>query len=115
MARDNFPDKVIRSLRDGVAHRCSKPSCRVSTSAQSEGGAVTNIGKAAHISAASPGGPRYDESMTPEQRKSFENGIWLCANHADEIDKDVLAHPVVLLLQWKSEATVKAKEELGKF
>lgn len=113
MARDNFPEGVIRRLRDRVAHRCSNPSCRVATSAPHDGDAVTNIGKAAHISAASPGGPRYDPTMTTEQRKSFANGIWLCANHADSIDRDVTGHPVELLIQWKREAEATAKSELG--
>lgn len=114
MARDNFPEKVIRKLRDRVAHRCSNPSCRVPTSAPHDTDAVTNIGKAAHICAASLGGPRYDPSMTAELRKSFANGIWLCANHADEIDRDVIGHPVELLRQWKIEAEVRAKTELGR-
>lgn len=52
--------------------------------------------------------------MTPEQRKSFANGIWLCAIHADEIDKDIAGHQTELLLQWKKEAEAKAKAELGR-
>lgn len=41
--------------------------------------AVASI-RAAHICAAAPGGPRYDETKTPEQRAGIENGIWTCAN-----------------------------------
>lgn len=114
MARDNFPANVIRKLRDGVAHRCSNPACRAPTSAPAEdGNAVINIGKAAHICAASPGGPRYDPAMSPEQRKSFDNGIWLCANDADAIDRDVTTYPVSLLIEWKRLAEEMAKTELG--
>ena len=43
----------------------------------------------AHICAAAQGGPRYDASMTPEERKSFENGIWLCQSCSKLIDTDI--------------------------
>jgi hypothetical protein len=36
------------------------------------------VGEAAHISAAAPGGKRYDSSLTPEERRAPSNGIWLC-------------------------------------
>jgi hypothetical protein len=49
---------------------------------------VTCVGVAAHITAASPGGPRYDAELSPKQRCSAENGIWLCQNHAKMIDDD---------------------------
>jgi hypothetical protein len=35
------------------------------------------IGVAAHITAASPEGARYDPSLPPEQRRAADNGIWL--------------------------------------
>lgn len=48
------------------------------------------IGVAAHIAAAAPGpgARRYDHSMTPEQRGSIDNGIWLCASCSILIDRD---------------------------
>jgi len=107
--RDDFTEKTKIKLKDNVGSRCSKPDCRIPTIAKS-----TNIGKAAHIYAASPGGPRYNSSMTAEERKSIDNGIWLCANHADEIDKDPDRYPVELLHKWKSEAEESARNELGK-
>lgn len=39
-------------------------------------GTVT-IGVVAHIYEAVPGGKRYNPHMTPEARKSYENGIWM--------------------------------------
>jgi hypothetical protein len=47
-------------------------------------------GRAAHIhgAASGPGSRRYLASMTPEERRDFANGIWLCAYHADLIDHD---------------------------
>ena len=109
MARDNFTQKVINDLRNRVGLRCSNPDCRVPTIAPSN-----NIGQAAHICAASSGGPRYDKSMTTEERKSINNAIWLCANHATEIDRNPDAFPVELLYRWKQEAEELATKELGK-
>jgi len=109
LARDNFTQKVINDLRNRVGLRCSKPDCRVPTIAPSN-----NIGQAAHICAASSGGPRYDKSMTTEERKSINNAIWLCANHATEIDRNPNAFPVELLYRWKQEAEELATKELGK-
>lgn len=115
MARDNFSQKVINQLRDRVAHRCSNPECRVPTSApSSNGNGINNIGIAAHITAASPNGPRYQSSMTQDIRRSFENGVWLCANCSIKIDRDPQKYPVELIKQWKSTAEAKALLEVGK-
>ena len=45
-------------------------------------------GIAAHISAASRKGPRFDPSLSQERRRSAENGIWACTQHGREIDSD---------------------------
>jgi hypothetical protein len=114
--RDEFPKSTIRSLRERVNSRCSMPDCRVPTSAPSDESCdkVSSIGKAAHICAASPGGPRYKAEMTTQERKSINNAIWLCSNHADLIDTDVKTYPEELLKQWKAEAEGKTKLEQGK-
>ena len=65
-SRDNFRAPVIKTLRERVATRCSNPNCRVATFAPSGEDGVSNIGIAAHIHAASKGGPRYDENMSIE-------------------------------------------------
>ena len=62
------------------------------------------IGKAAHICAAAQGGPRYNAQMTPDERKSAVNGVFLCSNCADMIDKNNGADfPVEVLRRWKDE------------
>lgn len=115
MARDNFSKANIRILRDRVASRCSNPDCRVSTTAASETDDKAKIiGIAAHIHAASPGGPRYDKAMSPQERKSIKNGIWLCANCSGDIDKDVDKYSFVLLNKWKVQAEGYAIIEMGK-
>lgn len=115
MARDNFTKAVIEKLQKRVAHRCSNPACRVPTiGPSSDSDSTTSIGVAAHITAAAPGGPRYDFSLTEKQRKSMGNGIWLCSNCSTVIDKDVDLHPVKLLNEWKQKAEALAIQELGK-
>lgn len=103
--RDDFSSMTIRKIKEMSGDVCSMPSCRVIT-----GGSKKlrdnsfSIGVAAHICAASPGGPRYDLRMSKEDRKSYENGIWLCQTHSRMIDVDPARFPVALLKAWKEEA-----------
>lgn len=111
--RDNFSQRTIRFLKESVAHRCSNPDCRVPTSASTSDHRINNIGDAAHICAAASGGPRYDPSMTSDERSSIENGIWLCKNCARKIDNDPDKYSVSLLKEWKRKAIESALAELG--
>ncbi len=70
----------------------------------SEENKARSIGKACHIHAAAKGGPRFDETQTPEQRRDAANGIWLCSNHAAEVDVDEVRFPAELLKSWKAQA-----------
>lgn len=115
MPRDDFSARVVSALRTRVAHRCSNPECRAPTVGPGDGPhAVASIGKAAHIAAASPGGPRYIAEMTREQRSSIDNGIWLCSNCATKIDVSPDAYPIRLLREWKQQAERTAHEEKGR-
>ena len=59
--RDDFPKPVIEALGKRVAYLCSNPSCRQTTlGPHTDDGTAVNIGVAAHITAASEGGPRFD-------------------------------------------------------
>ncbi|WP_265706414.1 NACHT domain-containing protein [Verminephrobacter aporrectodeae] len=42
--------------------------------------------------------------MTPEQRKSPGNGIWLCQNHGKAVDTGDRIYTVELLRKWKAQA-----------
>lgn len=115
MARDNFLKTVIEKLRMRVSNRCSNPNCRVPTTAPSgDTDKVNNIGIAAHICAASLGGPRFSSKMSTEERKSINNAIWLCANCSIGIDRDIEKYTVSILKGWKKEAESLAADELGK-
>ena len=104
MARDEFSEKTKRLISDRAGNFCSNPTCFALTSGPDSNAGVAKIGVAAHIRAASPGGPRYDPSMTPKERKSAENGIWLCQICARLIDIDPEGYPVEKLNGWKKNA-----------
>lgn len=71
-----------------------------------------NIGVAAHIIAASPGGPRYDDRASPEFRSSIENGIWLCQDCAKLIDSDEIRFSLDLLHDWKFQTEAAVRKQL---
>lgn len=52
--------------------------------------------------------------MTPDERSSFSNGIWLCVACARMIDRDIHAYPVELLRQWKALAETRAALGINK-
>ncbi|MBZ4336435.1 hypothetical protein [Corallococcus sp. AS-1-12] len=103
-------------LAKRVGYLCS--ICEVSTSGPSDetSGSVNNIGVAAHIAAAAggPGARRYDASMTPAERSSIENGIWLCQSCSKKIDGDAATYTVAALLELKKKAESTAKKRHGR-
>ncbi len=103
--RDEFLPQTKRALALRASYLCSFPGCQRPTSGPSDESpeAVSMTGKAAHIHAAAPGGRRYIASMTSEERADISNGIWLCAFHADLIDKDEVTYTADLLRAMKHE------------
>ena len=113
--RDEFPENVKRTVAARVANRCSRPDCRAVTSGpQVDPTKALNLGVAAHITAASPGGPRYDATLSLEQRSDPDNAIWLCQNCAKLVDNDPSQFPADRLREWKSNAEDEALASLGK-
>lgn len=111
--RDDFDARTKDILAHRVGFRCSNPNCRNPTSGpQLNSTKAINIGVASHIKAASKGGKRYDSSQTSEQRKSTDNGIWLCQSCSKLIDNDEIRYTVELLYAWKSQAEAIALREL---
>lgn len=95
-----------------VGYRCSNPNCRLLTAGPGDSNRTVNVGVAAHITAASAGGPRYDESLTPKQRQAAENGIWLCQVHAKAIDDAPNRFTVEVLCEWKRLSEDAARLEI---
>ena len=111
--RDNFSQKSKDELAKRVGFLCSNPTCRATTIApHSEEDKSLSVGVAAHITAASQGGARYDASLTNEVRGSIINGIWLCQNCATLIDRDEAMYSVMTLMIWK---LIAEREQHNKF
>lgn len=111
--RDDFPVNIKDVLAKRIGFRCSNPNCRQLTSGpQTDPSKVINVGVAAHITATSPQGPRYDPVLTPEDRSSINNGIWLCQTCAKLVDNDPIRYSAVTLEAWKREAEEAAIKEL---
>lgn len=111
--RDDFSKITVDILAKRVGYLCSNPDCRMHTVGPNDvADKATIIGIAAHITAAAPGGPRYDIALTPDQRGHIDNGIWLCSNCSLLIDKDPNAFPVALLQTWRSNSEKEMSENI---
>lgn len=115
--RDEFNGKTTETLAKRASFICSNPDCRCLTVAASDVDDMKFLytGKAAHITAASEGGPRYDENLTSEHRSDISNAIFLCSNCADMIDKNKGADfPTTMLLDWKDQHEKWVRDNLNK-
>lgn len=103
--RDNFSERVKQAVAARAGWHCSFAGCAKLTIGPSEDAphASTKIGEAAHICAASPGGRRYDPSMTSEERSGISNAMWLCSDHAKLIDRDEATYTADKLRAMKRE------------
>ena len=111
--RDDFLRPTIDILSKRVAYICSNPECRQPTiGPHSESSKTVSIGVAAHITAASPGGARYNPALSTNERLDIDNGIWLCQSCARLIDMDAKKYTTALLFKWKAEAEAKASRAL---
>ena len=111
--RDDFTQQTVDILAKRVGVRCSNPSCRkLTTGPRTDLARIINIGVAAHITAASPNGPRFNQTLTPDLRASPHNGIWLGQNCAKLVDNDSHRYTVELLQEWKQRAEAAALNEV---
>lgn len=112
--RDDFLETTKRALAQRANYRCSFPSCGKPTSGPSDESlsAYVNIGVAAHIYAAAPGGPRYDAEMLSQARSDIANAIWLCQTHSRLIDEDHVAFPAEKIQQMKADHEGRIRSEI---
>ena len=103
MTRLPILESTVKQLY-GTASTCAYPECDEPLLRWVEGldTPVLNS-RIAHIRAASALGPRYDEAMTDEDRRAFDNLVLLCLPHAEEVDLEALADRYLAetLHQWK--------------
>lgn len=103
MARDDFTAETKKRLAQRAAGRCSYPGCDILCWLPgTQPNDTYSLGVAAHIKAASPSGARYDNTQTSEERKHIDNAIYLCQNHAHQIDQDEESYCVEKLLDYKN-------------
>jgi AAA domain len=103
--RDNFSPGTIDLLAKRAGYMCAFPGCRRLTVGPSEDRATetTMVGVAAHITAASKRGPRYDPSLSSAERSSERNGVWMCQTHGKLIDDNPSKHSVEEISRWKKQ------------
>lgn len=107
-SRDEFRQPTIRQIAQRAGYRCSNPGCLRPTIGPDGGRKTTNLGVAAHITAAAEGGPRFDPNLTGEERSAAENGIWLCQTCSRLVDVDLPSHSTEQLREWKTLAEMRA-------
>jgi predicted NACHT family NTPase len=112
---DEFRGPTKTLLGRAVAYHCSRPECeRLTICANEAGDGTINIGVASHITAAAPGGPRYDSLLSHEQRRHASNGIWLCQNCGKLVDSDESQYTTDQLREWKKNAETKTRSEVAR-
>jgi hypothetical protein len=115
MLRENFTSSVREQIAASAGHQCSFPTCNQRTVGPGPSSQfVSKSGYAAHIYAASAGGPRGQGGLTASELRGAGNGIWLCGKHAKLIDNNKgVAYPPETLLSYKAlhEARVLLEHE----
>ena len=66
-----------------------------------------------HITAASKGGKRYDSTLSPSERRSATNGIWVCSLCHALVDSDEDRYTAEILREWRQSAEQAALAELS--
>lgn len=104
-----YKRSTLRRLDTLSGNECAHPNCTKNLIAED---GISIISKICHIAAASKEGPRFDESMTDDERRGFQNLILLCDEHHVIIDnKENESHyPTHLLKKWKSDHEKKIRE-----
>jgi ABC-type lipoprotein export system ATPase subunit len=111
----DFSPQTRRIIAARAGWRCSMPRCdRVTVGPGPRPGTSTEVGVAAHIFSSSMDGPRGAGGLTPEQRSSVSNGIWLCATHARLVDTNNGAgYTPQLLAGWRDLHEARVAWELS--
>lgn len=95
-----YKPSTVRRLDTLSGNECAHPDCSKKLIAED---GVSIISKICHIAAASKEGPRFDDNMTPDERRGFDNLILLCDEHHVIIDnkENENQYRTPLLKEWK--------------
>jgi len=96
-----YKPSTIRRLDTLSGNQCSETNCNKKLIAED---GISIVSKICHIAAASKEGPRFDKTMTDDDRRSYDNLILLCDEHHVIIDNKIneKKYPVTLLKTWKA-------------
>lgn len=112
--RVDFTAKTKQWLCSSVCGHCSIcGDCTTWVDIDENTEKKVNIGEAAHIKAASVGGPRYDPNQTDKDRASFGNGIWVCKTCHTKIDSNEDFYTVSFLRTRKAIAMKVARQNIN--
>jgi len=102
--RVNFLKSEFDIIGRRAGYQCSFPDCgRLTVGPGLDENHSEVTGKAAHIYSASEFGPRGQGTLTATELRSVPNGIWMCGEHADLIDKNKgVRYSVQTLQSWKA-------------
>ena len=89
--------KTLRNLYLLSGNQCANPKC--ATVLINANG--TLVAEVCHIKAAQPGGARFDEKLTADQRRAAENLILLCSTCHTLVDAEPANYSVRRLSDWK--------------
>ena len=104
-----YKPSTVRRLDILSGNECAHPNCKKKLIAED---GISIISKICHIAAASKEGPRFDENMTDDERRGFDNLILLCDEHHVMIDnrENESEYPTTLLKKWKKDHEKKILE-----
>lgn len=99
----DYTQGTERALYTFSAATCYFTDCQTPVIVFVDGEPVSNV-EIAHIRGAVPGSPRYDLTMTDDERRSFANLILLCTPHHKIVDRlHPDDYPVEVLADWKAQ------------
>ena len=98
MARLAVKINILRDLALRSRNQCAYPGCSNSLINEDD----VFIGQICHIEAAEKGGPRYNSNQTDEERRAYDNLLFLCYEH-HTVTHDAKKYPVDLLRKIKTD------------
>lgn len=101
---------TVRNLFAFSGNRCAFPGCEHEL-LDTDGDFVAQT---CHICAAEPAGPRFDASMTNDERRSQSNLLLMCHKHHKKTD-NVALYPVSVMRKMKADHETKWRDAIATF